>query len=83
MPRSRRVCSNARKRIAPNAQLNIMTTDRGNSAAKTDPEDKRLHRWNCEAISIRIARATLHQSGSDNGPSHRRMTNRQGTENIR
>lgn len=59
IPRSRRICRNARKMIAPNARLKAMTIGRGNSAAKTNPEDRRLQRWYCDATSRRIASQPL------------------------
>ncbi|PAV93736.1 hypothetical protein WR25_26556 [Diploscapter pachys] len=51
-----------------------MTMGRGNSGAKTDPDDNRLHKWNCDAASIRRPTAILAQSGSGRGHSQRAMT---------
>jgi hypothetical protein len=48
-------CSSARNRMAPPAQLKRMTTARGNSGAKIDPDDSLLQYWNCEATSISAA----------------------------
>ena len=80
---SRPSCITARRMVAPIAQLNSTTTGRGNSGAKTEPEERRLHWWYCDAPSRIAATPALNASGQGSGHSTRATTKSDGSAKIR
>jgi hypothetical protein len=60
------------------AQLKSITTGRGNSGEKTDPEERRLQRWYCEAASSSMAAMHFTKTGNCSGQTNRVMTSTEG-----